>query len=168
MVDDELARRGQNWLEQLLHLLGLSSTVRTELNHPLTEGSCWLEIDDGQLTPDQIHTLIGQDGAVLDSIQYLANTILNLGQAPDHQGAVTVELAGYRLRRYEELKQIADQAVQQVRETGNEMELKSLSSAERRQVHTILKQYPDMATYSRGQEPDRRLVIRLAEGLSEI
>jgi spoIIIJ-associated protein len=72
------------------------------------------------------------------------------------------------LRRYEELKQIADQAVQQVRETGNEMELKSLSSAERRQVHTILKQYPDMATYSRGQEPDRRLVIRLAEGLSEI
>jgi spoIIIJ-associated protein len=56
---------------------------------------------------------------------------------------------------------MAENAAQQVRMTGKEYEMKSLSSAERRQVHTLLKDCPDLETYSRGKEPDRRLVVRL-------
>jgi spoIIIJ-associated protein len=86
-----------------------------------------------------------------------------MGQDQDHQGAFTVELAGYRLQRHKELQEIAENAANQVRQTGKEYELKSLSSAERRQVHTILKEYGDLETYSRGQEPDRRLVVRFVQ-----
>jgi spoIIIJ-associated protein len=53
------------------------------------------------------------------------------------------------------------QIAEQVRQTGQEVEIKSLSSAERRQIHTFLKDANDLSTESRGQEPDRRLVIRL-------
>ena len=35
-----------------------------------------------------------------------------------------------------------------------------LSSAERRQIHNLLKDMEDMETESRGQEPDRRLVVK--------
>jgi spoIIIJ-associated protein len=159
-MNASLGQRGQEWLEELLHLAGLPSAVAPEPNPDVAEDSCWLTIDETGLTPGQIQSLIGPDGAVLDSIQYLMNAILNLGQEPEKQGAFTVELAGYRLRRYSELKAMAEQAAVHVRETGEEFELKSLSSAERRQVHTMLKEYEDLETYSRGQEPDRRLVVR--------
>ncbi len=159
-MDTSLVERGQQWLENLLHLAGLPSLVGVEPDPPFAEDSCWITIDESSLTPEQIESLTGMDGHVLDSIQYLMNAILNLGQDPEKQGAFTVELNGYRLRRYSELKQMAEQAAEQVRQTGEEFELKSLSSAERRQVHTMLKEYEDLETYSRGQEPDRRLIVR--------
>ncbi|MBD0363233.1 MAG: RNA-binding protein, partial [Coleofasciculus sp. C3-bin4] len=122
--------------------------------------SYWLTIDQTKLTPEQIQTLIGPEGAALDAIQYLANSILNLGQDEGQQAAYTIELDGYRTRRQEELWAMASHAAQQVRETGEEFEMKSLSSAERRQVHTFLKECDDLETQSQGQEPDRRLVVR--------
>jgi spoIIIJ-associated protein len=60
----------------------------------------------------------------------------------------------------EELKRIASEAVETVRQTGQEQELKELSAAERRQVHNLLADDTDLETYSRGQEPNRSLVIR--------
>jgi spoIIIJ-associated protein len=159
-VDADRMQRGQQWLETLLHLSGLSSDVTAELNANFAEESCWLTINEATLRPEQIQILTGAGGSVLDSIQYLTNAILNLSQEREQQTAFTVELAGYRLRRYAELKAIAEQSAADVRETGEEFELKSLSSAERRQVHTMLKEYEDLETFSRGQEPDRRLVIR--------
>ncbi|MBW4694514.1 MAG: RNA-binding protein [Lyngbya sp. HA4199-MV5] len=159
-MDDNQMQRGQQWLESLLQLAGLPANVTATLNSSFAEESCWLAIDDTALLPDQIQIITGTGGSVLDSIQYLTNAILNLSQERNQQQAFTVELAGYRLRRYAELKAIAEQAAAEVRDSGAEFELKALSSAERRQVHTMLKEYEDVETFSRGQEPDRRLVIR--------
>jgi len=162
-MDTEQEQRGQQWLQEFLNLSGITAKVRTA-NHPtLWEESCWLVIDDSSLSDQQITALIGENGHVIDSIQYLANTVLNLRVGTEQQGAFTVDLAGYRERRYRELKAIAENAAERARETGQEIELKSLSAAERRQVHTLLKEYTDLETYSRGQEPDRRLVVRLLE-----
>lgn len=162
-MDASQRERGQQWLQELLRLAGLPAAVSADANPPFSSDSCWLTIDEATLPPEQVRLLLGSNGEVLDSIQYLANAILNLGQDPDHQSAFTVDLSGYRLQRYQELQQLAEQAAAHVRSTGRELELKSLSSAERRQVHTILKEYADLETCSRGQEPDRRLVVRLLQ-----
>ncbi|MEB3339050.1 MAG: R3H domain-containing nucleic acid-binding protein [Leptolyngbyaceae bacterium] len=169
------SQRGQLWLEKLLHLMGVSSSVKAEsqaasepdltpaqaeAGESQSVASCWLTIDETLLQPEQIQLLTGSEGAVLDAMQYLANTILNLGQERSHQKAYTLELDGYRARRLAELMAMAEQAAEQVRQTGQEVELKSLSSAERRQVHTLLQADTELETYSRGREPDRRLVIR--------
>ena len=159
-MDSNQMQRGQQWLEELLRLSGLPAAVTPELNASFAEESCWLTIDETAFRSEQVDLLIGTGGSVLDSIQYLTNAILNLTQEREQQKAFTVELAGYRLRRYAELKAIAEQAAAEVQETGAEVELKALSSAERRQVHTMLKEQGDLETFSRGQEPDRRLVIR--------
>lgn len=159
-MDDRQIQVGCQWLEEFLRLAGLPSQVSVDADKVLSEGSCWLIIDDSALTPEQVQVLTGTNGTALDAIQYLANTTLNLGQPEELQTAYTIELAGYRVRRQLELQSLAEQAVQQVRETGEEYEMATLSSAERRQVHTYLKAFDDLETYSRGKEPDRRLVVR--------
>lgn len=155
-------QRGQQWLEELLRLSRLSADVEVTNNDALQEDrpSYWLTIDQTQLTAAQIQLLIGPEGAVIDAIQYLANSILNLGQDEQLQSAYTIELDGYRRRRQEELQALAVYAAEKVRQTGEEYELKSLSSAERRQIHNLFKEWEDLETQSWGQEPDRRLVVR--------
>ncbi|HBB33610.1 MAG TPA: RNA-binding protein [Cyanobacteria bacterium UBA8803] len=162
-MSNQLKQRGQQWLKELLRLSRLPADVKVidAEESQADKPSYWLIIDQTQLTSAKIETLIGPDGAVLDAIQYLANSILNLAQDKDLQAAYTIELDGYRLQRQEELRSLAEHAAQKVRETGKEFELKSLSAAERRQIHTFLKECEDLETQSRGQEPDRRLVVRL-------
>jgi spoIIIJ-associated protein len=160
MTDPKL-QQGKQWLEEFLRLAALPTTVHVDAaDAEHADGSYWLTIDETQLTSEQIHVLTGADGSTIDSMQYLINTVLNLGQAEDQRRAYTVELDGYRTRRQAELQEMASQAAEQVRSTGEEYEMAALSSAERRQVHTFLKSFEDLETFSRGQEPHRKLVVR--------
>ena len=56
---------------------------------------------------------------------------------------------------------LLENATAQVRETGQEVEISDLSSAERRQMHSFLQNSEDLTTESRGQEPHRKLIVRL-------
>ncbi|MBW4648511.1 MAG: RNA-binding protein [Kastovskya adunca ATA6-11-RM4] len=163
-MSNQLMQRGQQWLEELLLLANLPTGVQAtteEVSSDDEPPSYWLIIDETKLTPDQIQQLIGKEGAALDALQYLANSILNLNQEKAQQASYTIELDGYRVRRQAELRALADSAAQKVRQTGDEFELRSLSSAERRQIHTFLKESEDLESLSRGQEPERCLVVRL-------
>ncbi|MEG4996568.1 Jag family protein [Microcoleus sp. B4-D4] len=155
-MKDSQMQRGQEWLEELLTLSAIPSTVVCE-----QQKDCyWMTIDHSNLTPEQVAILVGPDGDALDAIQYLCNAIANIGNESEESIPYTVELNGYRIRRQEELRSMAEYAADQARSTGTEIELKSLSSAERRQVHGFLSEYEDLETYSQGHEPDRRLVVR--------
>ncbi|MDX2271709.1 MAG: R3H domain-containing nucleic acid-binding protein [Cyanobacteriota bacterium] len=161
-----LLERAQAWLMQVLLLMGIPAQVQVVGEQ--------LEIVPDSLSPEQQDILLGvqenprQDpegqGIPLDALQYLANTLLNIHQSEANQRSYTIELGGYRQKRQQELHEMALAAVEQVRSTQKEFEFKSLSAAERRQVHTYLDDpnYADLETFSRGKEPDRRLVIRLA------
>jgi spoIIIJ-associated protein len=162
-------QRGQQWLKSLLELTGVSADIQGNLEIAQFQDedspepdNYWLTIDETNLTPAQIQVLIGADGSVLDAIQYLANSVLNLNQPQEEQASYTIELNGYRVRRQAEIRALAEDAAYEVRTSGREVEIKSLSSAERRQVHTFLKEFSDLETFSRGKEPHRHLVVRLA------
>lgn len=164
-------QRGQQWLTTLLQLTGVSAEIQGKLETAQSQDgdspepdNYWLTIDETNLTPEQIQVLIGADGSVLDAIQYLANSVLNLSQPHEGQASYTIELNGYRVKREAEIRSLAEAAADEVRSTGQEVEIKSLSSAERRQVHTFLKEFGDLETFSRGKEPHRHLVVRPAVG----
>lgn len=161
-MEEAAYQAGIDWLTALLAMQGLETKVTAHFVEDETGQSCWLTIAEEGLTPEQVKTLIGEGGSVLDSIQYLANTTLNLGKEPAQQQAFTLELAGYRAQRLEALKAMAQAAAEQVLASGQEYELKGLSSAERRQLHHFLKAQDGLSTFSRGKEPDRRLVVCLA------
>jgi spoIIIJ-associated protein len=146
----------KQWLEEVLDLAGFSVGV----DQQSIDGQQWLVIDSQALTPGQVTTLIGTDGAALDALQYLANEAFARAAQP----AIVVELDGYRQKRSSELKIIADRAAEQVRSTGTPYEMPPLSGAARRELHSFFEasgDYPDLATTSRGLDADRRLVVEL-------
>lgn len=160
---------GVNWLVELLSLQGMKTEVTSEeRNGDLGDDSYWLTISTDSLSDEEVTALIGDRGQVLDSMQYLANATLNMGRADDEQHSYTLEINGYREQRQGELKEMADSAAEQVKSSGEEYEMKGLSSAERRQVHGLMSEHEGLETFSRGREPERHLVVKLAgEGDSE-
>ncbi len=164
----ENQERARQWLQQVLAAMGIPASVRVV-------GEV-LEIEASSLTAAQKQLLLSKVPpsprestqeeerfpVLLDALQYLANTLLNLNQPEDQQQPYILELDGYRQRRLKELQQMVRKAVEQVRSSGREYEFQALSAAERRQIHTLLTDpaYKDLETFSRGKEPDRRLVIR--------
>ena len=161
-MENQVAR-GKDWLDKVLALMGIPANAIAEGFETIPEDldSCWLNIEGTKLSSEQSQLLIGDKGANIDALQYLANTLLNINREPDAQGSYTIELDGYRVKRYQELTALLDNAVSQVRETGQEVEISDLSSAERRQMHSFLQNSEDLTTESRGQEPHRKLIIRL-------
>jgi spoIIIJ-associated protein len=113
------------------------------------------------LTAAQVATLIGDRGRVIDSIQYLANATLNIEVPESDRGAYTIDLAGYREERHQALELLAATAIAAVQANGQESVIPGLSSAERRQLHHWIEQSEQFSTFSRGQEPDRQLVVCL-------
>ena len=169
MMSDSRMLRGEQWLKELLQLSGFSVEIESSKEEntlgqrdPLSLNSYWLTISQSNLNENQIQTLIGRDGKVLDAIQYLANSILNLNQETEEQASYTIELNGYRATRSVEIRKMIEEIIDRVRTTGREVEVKSLSSAERRQVHTVLKDFEDLESFSQGKEPHRHLVVRPA------
>jgi spoIIIJ-associated protein len=161
-----------NWLQEVLRLMGYNTSVDIRSLESSSEksdsnsNSYWLEIKSDTLQEQQIQRLIGEDGTSLDSLQYLANTLLNshlsqdLSQQHTHN-FYTIELHGYRSKRLADLNSLAEKAVQQVRETKNEFVIKHLSSADRRYIHQLLEVFPDIETHSQGREPNRHLIVKL-------
>jgi spoIIIJ-associated protein len=70
-----------------------------------------------------------------------------------------VELDGYRVQRNQELATLTQDAIAQVQSTGEEVAIPGLSSAERKQIHSLLEGSTGLISESRGQEPNRQLVI---------
>lgn len=163
-----------NWLQELLSLMGYATSVDIRLAEvspeQVTAGSknYWLEINADGLQEQRIQRLIGNDGLVLDSLQYLATVILNRHLPPDpvspeNHNFYTVELNGYRTKRLADLQSLADEAIAQIRETQTEFVIRQLSSADRRHIHQLLEGFPDIETHSQGREPNRHLIVKLVQ-----
>lgn len=164
-MSEQYLQQGRQWLETLLKQAGFPARVSAEQPDSTkfswqSLSGYWLTIAEADLSPDQVQHLIGEQGSVLDAMQYLINATLNLGQSREAQEMYIIELAGYRAKRYAHLCDLADQAAAQVRETGQEHEMPPLSAADRRLIHMVLQETADLETFSRGQEPERRLVVR--------
>ncbi len=161
MGDHPSQIRGKAWLDEFLRLAAIPAAVQTEIKTEHQQSSCWLTIDDASLTESQREFLLGENGAVLDALQYLATVTLNLNQPDYDRGAYTLDLGGYRAAKETELINQVNEAIRSVRETGERYEMHGLSSADRREVHALLSDYPDLENFSQGQEPDRFLVVQL-------
>ena len=151
---------GKEWLQQLLDLMGIAAEIETEGFEITSDSdSSWLNINGSSITSEQKQQLIGDKGGNIDAVQYLANTILNLDRDPEAQSSFVIELDSYRIERHRELTELTQQAIDKVRATGQEVEIPGLSSAERKEIHSLLQDDGDLATESRGQEPNRKLVV---------
>lgn len=102
--------------------------------------------------------LIGERGANLAALEHVLRKIVQKRRGADTR--FTLDLNDYRMRRMEDLKQDVKAAAKEVRLYRRPVPLRPMSSFERRVVHLLLEEYPDIATESEGQDEERRVVIR--------
>ena len=107
--------------------------------------------------PD-LGVLIGRHGQTIDALQYLANAIGHRGRG---RGAPPHRRRRGRLSRPPRRDPGGDgrRAAEQASATGRRVELEPMTAVERRIVHELLKDDPEVDTSSEGTEPSRFVVV---------
>ncbi len=107
---------------------------------------------------EDVADLIGRRGETLRAIQFILNLMLN--KQLRRRLRVTVDVDGYRARREDLLRSMATRFATRVRETREPMQLETMPPNERRIIHMVLAEDPDVETESLGEGDARRVVIR--------
>ena len=152
VVPDDLAadQRAETFLVQLLLYLDPTYAVDVTIDH---DGSVHADVHGGDAG-----RLIGKGGRTLAALEFLTNAVVNKteGETPVR---VNVDVGGYKRRRDERLRIVAQRAAARVRKSGLAVELEPMSAAERRVVHMALADDPAVESESTGEGRDRRVVV---------
>ncbi|MHB8399178.1 MAG: RNA-binding cell elongation regulator Jag/EloR [Candidatus Limnocylindrales bacterium] len=143
---------GKAILEELMRLMDLDVRVEVEAG----DTSRLNVVGEGD-TKDALGALIGRKGERLSALQHLVN--LMLSRKMGDWTRVLVDVEDYRGRRERQLRDLATRAAEHVAETGKMLQLEAMPALERRWVHIALRDHPDVATQSIGEEPNRRIVV---------
>jgi spoIIIJ-associated protein len=145
-----------DFVRQIVAQMELSETTVT-----MTEG------DNGEkrisVDGDSAGVLIGHHGETLDSLQYLTNLAANKkieGEKREYI-KVTVDVEGYRAKREETLRRLAQRQAEKVLKFKRSFALEPMNPYERRIIHTEIQKIAGVSTYSIGQDNERRIVICL-------
>jgi len=149
----EALAAGREILETVMRHLGFEG-VTVEIREG--ETSRLNVVGDG---PDReaLGSLIGRKGERLSALQHLVN--LMLSRRTGQWTRVLVDVEDYRGRRERQLIDLAARAADRVGETGKMLQLEPMPALERRWIHLALRDHPDVATQSIGEEPNRRVVV---------
>jgi spoIIIJ-associated protein len=153
----EALAAGREILQELLTHMGLEASVTIE-----TGDTSKLDVRGAENEKESLGALIGRKGERLSALQHLVNLMLSrrLGEWT----RVLVDVEDYRGRRERQLREIAMKAADRVSETGKMLQLEPMPALERRWIHLALRENPDVATQSIGEEPHRRVVILRRQG----
>lgn len=156
--DVDVGGMAKEVLENLLSLVEISASVNLEAGGSGDQAVISLDIEG-----EDLGILIGRRGETLSSLQYMVNLIV--GRRLKAGVGVVVDVAGYRQRRYESLRLLAQRLADQVRSTGSSVTLEPMPAAERRIIHLELSDNPYVITQSIGQGEARKVAI-LSKGNS--
>ena len=118
-------------------------------------GRMYVDILDGD--DSDMALLIGKQGATLDAIQELTRQVV--GRRLDERIRVLVDVEDYRKRRTSKVEETARSAAELALESGDEQSLEPMDALERKIAHDAIAQLDGVRTESRGEEPDRYVVI---------
>ncbi len=108
---------------------------------------------------EKISHLIGYRGENINAMQVIISAIAN--KKSSSKVNVFVDVAGYKEKRIKTLEELAEKISKTVVRTGKAITLEPMTAYERKIIHTKLQQNNKVKTFSKGEEPHRRLVITL-------
>jgi spoIIIJ-associated protein len=106
--------------------------------------------------------LIGENGQNLLALNHLVKKIAERDLNGDGDGKIifSLDVNDYQAKKIDDLKNLARLNAQRVRYFKKEIILKPMTSFERRIIHSVLTESPDITTESVGEEPNRKVVIK--------
>lgn len=110
------------------------------------------------LKGNDLGILIGRHGQTLDALQYLTNLAANKN-VDEGRVRIVLDVEDYRKRREETLVRLAQRLANKVKRRNQRIVLEPMSRHERKIIHMALQDDPQIATYSEGEEPYRKIVI---------
>ena len=126
-----------------------------------TEADTGQHADEGpphRFRSNGVNMLIGEQGWNLLALEHVLKKILK--KKFGNEIRFTLDINDYRMKRLENLKQDVKEAAKEVRMYRKDVALRPTSAFERRIIHMLLAEYPDITTESIGMEPYRRVVIK--------
>ncbi len=147
----------QEVVSDLLEKMKVRARVSTSYQQP--------EEDDAEavvlvnVEGDDLSILIGRRSETLNSLQYISSLIIC--KRLDRWVPITIDVQGYRARRERQLRQLARRMADQAIHTGRRQVLEPMPANERRLIHLELRDHPQIATESVGDEPNRKVTIFL-------
>lgn len=144
-----------DYLEELLDIADIDGDIDIEVRNGRTYISI---VTDAQ--SEALSNLVGREGQVLEALQEL--TRLNVLSATGHRSRLVLDITGYREDRAGVLQQIAQDAVQKVKDTGEAVALKPMGAYERKIVHDAVADL-GFVSESEGEGPARHIVVTAAD-----
>ena len=157
LSDEELEDQGDiaaEFLEGLLSRIGLAVDVEPTLE----DGIMYVDVLAQDPDDEEMGLLIGRRGQTLDALQELTRVVV--GQRSETRARIVVDVEEYRRRQRARLQARARDLAKRVAQTGQEEELEPMNPYDRKVVHDAVAGVPGVTSSSRGDEPERRVVIR--------
>jgi spoIIIJ-associated protein len=150
---NQMAKEAKKVLETLLRYLGLEAKVAIV---PSEEGETTIILD---IEGDDLGVLIGRRGQALTSLQYIVRLIV--AEKFKTWVSINIDVAGYKKRRYESLKNLAFRLADQVKTSHRSINLEPMPPDERRIIHITLADHPDVTTQSIDEGERRKVIVQL-------
>ena len=106
---------------------------------------------------DDLSILIGRRTETLNALQYVTSLIV--GKRLNRWVPLMIDVQGYRARRDRQLRVLARRMADQAIHTGRRQVLEPMPANERRVIHLELRDHPQVATESIGDDPNRKVTI---------
>ena len=139
------------FLTDVFKAMKLEASINVEFDAAENELSIDVKAED-------MGVLIGKRGQTLDSLQYIVSLAIN--KDSNEYVKVKLDSENYRLRRKETLENLARNIASKVKRTGRQVSLEPMNSFERRIIHSALQGDPNCETFSEGNDPYRKVVVK--------
>jgi spoIIIJ-associated protein len=156
--DEDLATAGREILEDLLDYMGFPGEVDV-LRSGKEDGTP--SISMAVVEGDGMGALIGRRGETLQSLQFVAQLLVN--RRVGHWTRVALDVEGYRSRRERYLKDAALRAAERAMRYREPIEMDPMIPSERRIVHMSLADHEYVTTHSEGEGDNRRIIVEPKE-----
>jgi spoIIIJ-associated protein len=147
---DRLENEGDiaaDYLEELLDIADLDGDLDMDVEGDRASVS---------IVGGDVSTLIGRNGEVLEALQEL--TRLAVYRETGERSRLMLDIGGFRADKRSRLEKVADEAVAEVRSSGERKVLDPMSPFERKVVHDAVAA-AGLSSESEGEEPRRRVVV---------
>ena len=106
---------------------------------------------------ENIGNLIGYRGESLFALENILKAIAN--KTSENRVILRLDIGSYKEKRVKALEELANKKAAIVERTGKMITLEPMQAYERKVIHSVLQDNPNVETRSIGQEPKRRIVI---------
>jgi spoIIIJ-associated protein len=147
----DVVKMAREVLDKIIEFMGLSAKVTTGKSET---DSLLVTLD---VEGDDLGILIGRHGQTLTSLQYIVRLIV--AEKSKMWVPFNIDVAGYKKRRYDSLRNLALRVAEQVKRSQRMLTLEPMPADERRIVHITLASHPDVATQSMGEGEMRKVAV---------